>query len=115
MFFTMAAAQGAMKLTRTISTKVTEAEDERIRAHARAHGCEVSALVRETLLAQLEGQALRSSADMLLELFALTMEASLERGEGFTVEHFRELCREVHAGRWNGTPHEARRALVSHS
>jgi hypothetical protein len=81
-----------LKLTRTLSTKVTESEDQRIRAYSEAQGYELSAFVRRTLVAAVEGKALRPVNVMHLELFARTVEAWLEMKDRFTLENFREIC-----------------------
>ena len=80
------------KLTRTLSTKVTESEDQRIRAYAEAQGYELSALVRRILLAAVEGKALRPVNVMHLEIFVRTVEAWLEMKDHFRLEDFREIC-----------------------
>jgi hypothetical protein len=86
-----------LKLTRTLSTKVTESEDQRIRAYSEAQGYELSAFVRRTLVAAVEGKALRPVNVMHLEIFVRTMEAWLEMKDRFTLENFREICAMVTA------------------
>jgi|GEM_PF-2084827 len=88
----MEAKHEPTKLSRTISTKVTNSEDEQIRGYAEAQKCELSAFVRRTLLAAVEGKTLRPADVMHLEIFVRTVEAWLEQGERFTVKKFREIC-----------------------
>jgi hypothetical protein len=85
------------KLTCTISTKLTKAEDERLRAYAEAQGSELSTFVRATLLAAIQGKSLRSPSVMHLEIFVRTVEAWLELGNQFSLEKFREICQIVTA------------------
>lgn len=85
------------KLIRTVSTKVTESEDQRIRAYAEAQGYELSSFVRGTLLAAVDGKALRPVNVIHLEIFVRTVEAWLEMEDRFTIEKFREICAMVTA------------------
>jgi hypothetical protein len=89
--------RGDEKLAYTISTKLTKAEDQRVRAYAAAQGYDLSSFVRGTVLAAVEGKSLRSPAVMHLEVFVRTVEAWLELGEQFTVEKFRQICATVTA------------------
>lgn len=85
------------KLTRTLSTKVTEGEDQRIRAYAEAQGYDLSTFLRRTLLSAVEGKALRPLNAIHLEIFVRTVEAWLETRDRFTLENFREICAMVTA------------------
>jgi hypothetical protein len=85
------------KLACTISTKLTHAEDQRVRAYATAQGYELSSFVRGTILAAVEGKSLRSPAVMHLEIFVRAVEAWLELGNQFNLEKFREICQIVTA------------------
>ena len=90
-------SRSSEKLTCTISTKLTKAEDERLRAYAEAQGYELSSFVRATLLAAVQGKSLRSPSVMHLEIFVRTVEAWLELGNQFGLEKFREICQIVTA------------------
>jgi hypothetical protein len=89
--------RGDEKLACTISTKLTKAEDQRVRAYAAAQGYELSSFVRGTVLAAVEGKSLRPHSVMHLEVFVRTVEAWLELGDQFTVEKFRQICAMVTA------------------
>lgn len=91
------AGRSGEKLTCTISTKLTKAEDERLRAYAEAQGYELSSFVRATLLAAVQGKSLRPPSVMHLEIFVRTVEAWLESGNQFSLERFREICHFVTA------------------
>ncbi|MGA8026620.1 MAG: hypothetical protein WB992_05700 [Bryobacteraceae bacterium] len=90
------------RLSRTVGTKVTPEEESEVKDTAARLNLDVSAFVRRAVLHELSDGPL-DAAEAMLELFVRTMEASLELGDGFTVEQFRKLCGEVKA-RCSGKP-----------
>ena len=86
---------GTERLTRTVSTKVTEAEDAHIRAFAAAQGIELSAFVRLTLLAAVQGKSLQPPSVVMLELYKRSMAALLRLGDAFTEADFLRICADL--------------------
>ncbi len=87
-------------LSRSISSHVTPSEYDRIRQYVERRNTDVSTVTRKLWLQELDEEWLdveQRASSLLLQLFVRTMETSLELGERFTVERFRELCAEVKA------------------
>ena len=83
-------------LTRSLGTKVTAAEEAAVKATAERLDLDVSAFVRRAVLHELSDEPV-DAAEAMLQLYVRTMETSLELGEAFTVDRFRQLCAEVKA------------------
>lgn len=79
---------------RTVSTRVTEDEEQAIKTEAERLGVDVGTFVRRSVLHELQDGPI-DAAEAMLELFVRSMEASLELGEDFTVKKFRKLCAEI--------------------
>jgi uncharacterized protein (DUF1778 family) len=79
-------------LTASITAKVTPEEEALFREQAKAAGVSQSEWSRQVMI---EAASSRPASEILLALFIETMEASLELGDGFTLEKFREMCAEL--------------------
>lgn len=92
---------------RSVTTRVSYEEFGLIREYAEGCGRDVSALTRDMWLERIGASSggesrpvlRRNSGDKLLELFVKTMERSLEHGEAFTVQEFRQICSEIVGGK----------------
>jgi hypothetical protein len=83
-------------LTRSLGTKMTAAEEAKVKATAARLDLDVSAFLRRAALHEVSDEPVDAS-EAMLQLFVRTMEAWLESPDAFTLDRFRALCAEVKA------------------